>query len=133
MKLKQNLENYYLGTINMNSQITATIWFSLTIFIKLQNITVALGNISANISPKILPLQVHQGLDRAPANFLLCQKYEMEGSKLAFAKSCILKVSRDFKTFLKSLARLARLSRLLLNKLFLVKLMTRGKGGGQKS
>lgn len=41
--------------------------------------------------------------------------------------------ARDFKTFLESLARLSRLSRLLLNKLFLVKLMTRGKGGGQKS
>ena len=52
---------------------------------------------------------------------------------LAFAKSCILKVSQDFKTFLKSLARLSRLSRLLLSKLFLVKLTTRGKGGGQKS
>ena len=33
--------------------------------------------------------------------------------KLAFAKSCILKVSQDFKTFLKSLAILSRLSRLL--------------------
>ena len=32
---------------------------------------------------------------------------------LAFAKSCILKVSQDFKTFLRSLARLSRLSRLL--------------------
>ena len=65
----------------MNSQITATIGFSRTIFIKLQNITLALGNISANIFPKILPLQVQQGLDRAPANFLPHQKYEMEGSK----------------------------------------------------
>ena len=42
-------------TFNMNSQITATIGFSRTIFIKLQNITLALGNISANIFPKILP------------------------------------------------------------------------------
>ena len=33
--------------------------------------------------------------------------------QLAFAKSCILKVSQDFKTFLRSLARLSRLSRLL--------------------
>ena len=33
--------------------------------------------------------------------------------ELAFAKSCILKVSQDFKTFLRSLARPSRLSRLL--------------------
>ena len=65
----------------MNFQITATIGFSGTIFIKLQNITLVLGNISANIFPKILPLQVQQGLGRAPANFLPRQKYEMEGSK----------------------------------------------------
>ena len=64
----------------MNSQITATIGFSWTILIKLQA-TLALGNISANIFPKNLPLQVQQGLDRAPANFLPRQKYEMEGSK----------------------------------------------------
>ena len=31
---------------------------------------------------------------------------------LAFAKSCILKVSQDFKTFLRSLARLSRLLKL---------------------
>ena len=55
----------------MNSQITATIGFSGTIFIKLQNITLVLGNISANIFPKILPLQVHQELGRAPENFLV--------------------------------------------------------------
>ena len=68
-------------TFNMNSQITATIGFSRTIFIKLQNITLVLGNISANIFPKILPLQVQQGLGRAPANFPPHQKDEMEGSK----------------------------------------------------
>ena len=68
-------------TFNMNSQIKATIGFSRTIFIKLQNITLALGNISANIFPKILPLQVQQALGRASANFPPHQKYEMEGSK----------------------------------------------------
>ena len=65
----------------MNSQITATIGFSWTILIKLQDITLALGNISANIFPKILPLQVQQALGRASANFPSRQKYEMEGSK----------------------------------------------------
>ena len=63
-----NTSNGHL-LLNMNSQITATIGFSRTIFIKLQNITLALGNISANIFPKILPLQVQQGLGRASANF----------------------------------------------------------------
>ena len=33
-------------------------------------------------------------------------------SRIAFAKSCILKVSQDFKTFLRSLARLSRLLKL---------------------
>ena len=65
----------------MNSQIMATIGFSWTILIKLQDITLALGNISANIFPKILPLQVQQALGRASANFPPHQKYEMEGSK----------------------------------------------------
>ena len=41
------------------------------------------------------------------------QKKKQDESWIAFAKSCILKVSQDFKTFLRSLARLSRLSRLL--------------------
>ena len=40
-------------------------------------------------------------------------KLILNACELAFAKSCILKVSQDFKTFLRSLARLSRLSRLL--------------------
>ena len=64
----------------MNSQITATIGFSGTIFIKLQNITLVLGNISANIFPKILPPST-TGAWQSPCKFPARQKYEMEGSK----------------------------------------------------
>ena len=65
----------------MNSQITATIGFSWTILIKLQA-TLALGNISANIFPKILPLQVQQGLGRAPANFLPVRNMKWKGQNV---------------------------------------------------
>ena len=41
------------------------------------------------------------------------KNYAFFSTIVAFAKSCILKVSQDFKTFLRSLARLSRLSRLL--------------------
>ena len=63
----------------MNSQITATIGFSWTILIKLQA-TLALGNISANIFPKILPPST-TGAWQSPCKFPARQKYEMEGSK----------------------------------------------------
>ena len=66
----------------MNSQITATIGFSWTILIKLQDITLALGNISANIFPKNLPLQVQQGLGRAPANFLPVKNMKWKGQNV---------------------------------------------------
>ena len=65
----------------MNSQITATIGFSGTIFIKLQNITLVLGNISANIFPKILPPST-TGAWQSPCNFLPVKNMKWKGQNV---------------------------------------------------
>ena len=62
-------------------------------------------------SSSSLSREIHMHFSRVQMIFVLFSV--LPTLLIAFAKSCISKVSQDFKTFLRSLARLSRLSRLL--------------------